>query len=139
MFVRTVTRAFTFSWMPSLATPSIVGWPIGGLGTSITFGFTLVCTASRMSRPARSIAVAVFHGRSMLALLAAIMAVMTRGTSPPASMCDSISGLEMLMPPRIAWMRPLTMTCAFTFRSRMPMSSGMRTFAPLTMAGCKAR
>ena len=78
MLVRTVTRAFTLSWMPSLATASIVCRPSAGLGTSMTFGFTLVCTASRMSRPARSIAVAVFHGRSMLALLAAIIALITR-------------------------------------------------------------
>ena len=77
--------------------------PSAGLGTSMTFGFTLVCTASRMSRPARSIAVAVFHGRSMLALLAAIIALMTRCTSPPASTCDSISGVrDVRCPARIA-------------------------------------
>ena len=92
MFVRTVTRAFTFSWMPSCATPSMLLRPMAALGTSITFGFTLVCTASRMSRPARSIAVAVRQGSSMLALLAAIIALTTRCTSPPARTCDSISG-----------------------------------------------
>ena len=72
----------------------------------MTLGFTLVWTASRMSRPARSMAVAVFQSsRSMLALLAAIMALMTRGTSPPASTCDSISAWLMFSPARIAWMR----------------------------------
>ena len=60
-------------------------------GTSITFGFTLVCTASRMSRPARSIAVAFCHVSSMLALEAAIIALITRRRSPPASTCVSIS------------------------------------------------
>jgi len=66
MLVRIVTRDLTFSSMPSFACPSIVTCPIDWLGTSITLGFTDVCTASRMSRPARSIAVATFQGRSML-------------------------------------------------------------------------
>ena len=84
MLVRTVTRALALSWMPSLATASMVVLPVAGLGQSMTLGLTLVCTASRMSRPARSMAVAVFQVRSMLALLAAISAVTTLGTLPPA-------------------------------------------------------
>ena len=36
-------------------------------GVSITFGFTDICTASNTSRPARSIAVAIWKGNSMLA------------------------------------------------------------------------
>jgi hypothetical protein len=102
MFVFTVTRALTLSWMPFFATASIVGRPRAALGTSITFGFTLVCTASRMSRPARSIAVAVLHGRSMLALFAAIIALITRTTSPPASTWLSISGVLISSPARTA-------------------------------------
>src|SRR5256885_3004973 len=48
----------------------------------LTFGLTLVLTASRMSRPARSMAAAVRHGRSMPALWAAMTAVATFGTLP---------------------------------------------------------
>jgi hypothetical protein len=56
MLARTVTRATAMTWMPSLATAAI-------RGVSITFGLTLTCTASSTSRPARSIAVARFHGQ----------------------------------------------------------------------------
>ena len=58
--VRTVTRAFTLSWMPSPAMPSMVFLAICPDGTSMTFGLTEVPTASCTSRPARSIA----HARS---------------------------------------------------------------------------
>src|SRR5439155_9492773 len=58
--------------------------PLAGAGQSITFGLTLVLTASRMSRPAKSIAAAVFHGRSMPALWAAMTAVEVFGTLPRA-------------------------------------------------------
>ena len=51
MLARTVTRASARSWIPSLAIAAT-------LGVVITFGFTLTCTASNTSRPARSIAVA---------------------------------------------------------------------------------
>src|SRR5687768_139126 len=120
--------------MPFLATASIVARPSAAFGTSMTFGFTLVCTASRMSRPARSMAVAVFQGKSMFALAAAIIARMTRWTSPPASTCDSISAVVTSSPARVAWMRELTMAAAFTFRSRMPINSSKLTRAPLTSA-----
>src|SRR5687767_4648109 len=120
--------------MPSRDTASIVCRPRTGLGTSMTFGFTLVCTASRMSRPARSIAVAVFHVRSMLALLAAIIALITRVTSPPARTWLSISAVVTSMPARLAWMRELTITNEFTFRSRIPIRSSRLTRAPLTRA-----
>ena len=82
--VRTVTRALARSWMPSFATASMVVLPLAVLGQSITFGFTEVCTASRMSRPARSIAVARFQGSSMAALSAAIIAATTRLMLPRA-------------------------------------------------------
>ena len=55
-FVRTVTRAFTLSWIPSPAIASMVLRAIVPDGTSITFGLTEVSTASLASRPARSIA-----------------------------------------------------------------------------------
>ena len=54
------------------------------VGQSMTFGSTEVFTASRMSRPARSMAVARSQGRSILALSAAIMARTTLVTRPPA-------------------------------------------------------
>ena len=50
----------------------------------MTLGLTLVFTASRTSRPARSMAAAVFHGRSMPALWAAMTAVAVFGTLPRA-------------------------------------------------------
>ena len=84
MFVRTVTRALALSWMPSLATASIVVLPAVTWGTSMTLGSTDVLTASRRSRPARSMAVACPHGSSIFALSAAIMARTTFVTRPPA-------------------------------------------------------
>ena len=84
MFVRTVTRARARSWMPSCATASTVVLPLAGFGQSMTLGSTLVFTASRMSRPARSMAVARSHGSSILALSAAIIARTTRSMFPPA-------------------------------------------------------
>ena len=54
--VRTVTLAFTLSWIPSPAIASMVLRVIVPEGTSITFGLTEVSTASLTSRPARSIA-----------------------------------------------------------------------------------
>ncbi len=78
---RTVTRAFTFAPIPSLATPSMVVRPIAGLGTSITFGLMLVRTASSTVFPvpfvAKSIAQARLKSSEMPALSAAINARMT--------------------------------------------------------------
>jgi hypothetical protein len=79
-----VTRALALSWIPSLATASMVPRLFSGLGQSMTLGLTLVLTASKTSRPARSMAVARWKVRGMLALLAAIRALLTRITSPPA-------------------------------------------------------
>ena len=84
MLVRTVTRAFTLSWMPFLATASIVCRPLVGSGQSMTFGLTLVCTASSTLRPARSMAAARLYESGMSARLAAIRARTTLGTLPPA-------------------------------------------------------
>ena len=60
MLARTVTRALAMSWIPSLAT-AVTG------GVLMTFGFTDICTASKTSRPAKSIAVAIWKERSMFA------------------------------------------------------------------------
>ena len=79
MLVRTVTRAFTLSWMPFLATPSIVCRPWVGSGQSMTLGLTLVCTASSTFRPARSMAAARLYDSGMSARLAAIRARTTFG------------------------------------------------------------
>ena len=84
---RTVTRALTFTPMPSLATPSIVVRPIAALGTSMIFGLMLVRTASSTVLPvplvARSIAQARLKSSEMPALSAAMSARMTWLTSPP--------------------------------------------------------
>ncbi len=85
---RTVTRALTFTPIPSFATPSIVVRPIVGFGASMTFGLMLVRTASRTVLPvpfvARSMAQARLKSSEMPALSAAIKARMTWLTSPPA-------------------------------------------------------
>ena len=41
MLVRTVTRAFARTWMPSFATAATSLLPLAGSGQSITFGVTL--------------------------------------------------------------------------------------------------
>ena len=76
MLARTVTRAIASSWMPSFAIAAT-------FGVVITFGFTLTCTASKTSRPARSIAVACLKSRGIPALSAEIRAFTTRATLPP--------------------------------------------------------
>ena len=83
-FVRTVTRARILSSTPFLATAESVVLPLAASGQSMTLGLTLVCTASRTSRPARSMAQALSKSRSRSARWAAIRARITRGTSPPA-------------------------------------------------------
>ena len=85
---RTVTRALTFTPMPSCATPSIVVRPMFGLGASMTFGLILVRTASNTVLPvpfvARSMAQARLKSSVIPALSAAINARTTWLTSPPA-------------------------------------------------------
>src|SRR4029453_13256650 len=85
---RTVTRAFTFTPMPSCATPSIVPRPIAGLGASITFGLILVRTASNTVLPvplgARAMAQERLKSSVIPALSAAIRARTKWPTSPPA-------------------------------------------------------
>jgi hypothetical protein len=83
-----VTRAFTFTWMPSLATPSMVVRPLSALGQSMTFGSTDVRTASTtlLFEPlvARSMAQARSQLRAMPAFCAAIKACTVGTTLPPA-------------------------------------------------------
>ena len=78
--VLTVTLAFALTSIPSLATAD----NLPSTGASITFGYTLVCTAANTSLPAKSIAVAMEKVRSRPALEAAINASTTLFTSPPA-------------------------------------------------------
>ena len=66
-----------FLAIPSFATADT-------LVVSMTLGFTLIFTASRTSRPARSIAAAFSKGSSMPALSDAINALTTLSTLPPA-------------------------------------------------------
>ena len=67
--------------MPFCATP----WKIG---VSMTFGLTEVCSASRTSRPARSIAAARCHSSGICARCAAIIASVHFSILPPANTCD---------------------------------------------------
>ena len=73
MFARKVMRQMTTSWMPSAATAET-------LGVSMTLGFTLMRTASRTSRPARSIAAARENVSRIPAFSAEMSANTTRST-----------------------------------------------------------
>ena len=53
--VLTVTLALALTSIPSFATAD----NLPSIGASITFGYTLVCTADKTSLPAKSIAVAI--------------------------------------------------------------------------------
>ena len=87
-WVRTVTRALTFTWMPSFATPSMVVRPLSGLGQSMTLGSTEVRTASTTDLPepfvARSMAQARSQSSTMPAFCAATSACTVGTTLPPA-------------------------------------------------------
>jgi len=87
-FVRTVTRALTFTWMPSLATASMVVRPLAGFGQSMTFGLTEFRTASRtdlfVPRVAMSIAQARFQSSERPAFCAAMRAWTVCTMLPPA-------------------------------------------------------
>ena len=61
MFARTVTRAFALSSIPFLAIAATIG-------VSMIFGCTLILTAVKTSRPAKSIAHALSKPKSMPAL-----------------------------------------------------------------------
>jgi hypothetical protein len=127
MLARTVTRATAITWIPSFATATT-------RGVSITFGLTLTWTASSTSRPARSIAVARCHGRSMLARSAEMSAVTTRPTLPPARWWASIWPTSRTSPALLALMKGRTISAGLTFRSRIPISVPMPTRTPEKMA-----
>ena len=77
MLARTVTLALLFSSMPLMAMAETTG-------VSMTLGLTLICTASSTLRPARSMAAARSKVSGILARSAAIRALTTRSTLPPA-------------------------------------------------------
>ena len=77
IFARTVTLALTITSIPSWATAEI-------LGVSMTLGLTDTWTASKTSRPARSMAAACSNSKLILALWAAINASTRVLTFPPA-------------------------------------------------------
>jgi hypothetical protein len=87
MLARTVTRATASSWMPSFAIAAT-------FGVVITLGLTLTCTASKTSRPARSMAVAFWKVSGMPALSAEMRASMTRFTLPPERKCASSASIS---------------------------------------------
>ena len=112
--VRTVTRALTFTWIPSLATPSMVVRPPSGFGQSMTFGSTDVRTASTTLLPEPLVARSIAHARSqpssMPAFCAAISACTVGTTLPPAWKWEAIWSASMLMPARTAVMRASTIS-----------------------------
>ena len=72
-----VSASMAISWIPSFATAVTCG-------VSITLGLTDICTASNTSRPARSMAVAIWNDSSMFAFDADTRACTTLSTLPPA-------------------------------------------------------
>jgi len=135
-FVRTVTRARTFNSTPFLAIALSVVWPdLLGSGQSITLGLTLVCTASSTSRPARSMAAAWSNVRGISARWAAINALITLGTLPPARKWASKRRVVIPVsrsrpsPACIAITFPRTITREFTWRRLIPTRLNMLTFA----------
>ena len=116
MFARTVTRALAMSWIPSFAT-AVTG------GVSITRGLTDICTASNTSRPARSMAVAIWKVNAIFALLALTRACTTRSICPPARKCASNpSRLTSVRPALCASIRQFTIRVGGTLRIRIKKS-----------------
>ena len=123
MLVRTVTRALARSSMPSLAMAATTG-------VSITLGVTLICTACSTSRPARSMADAFSKGISILERWAAMSALITRSTLPPASKCVSSLDRVTSSPALRALMSGSTRRLGWMRRSRMPTRELMLTCTP---------
>ena len=96
----------------------------------MTFGFTLTRTASKTSRPARSMAVARWKVSPMLALSAEISARTTRSMLPPARKWASISPMFKSRPALVALIRGLMMRRGFTLRKRMPIIVPKLTLTP---------
>ena len=132
MLARTVTRLTAMTWMPSLATAAT-------RGVVMTLGFTLICTASKTSRPARSIAAARSKSRGMLALRAEIRALTTLGTLPPARKWLS-SWLVVRWRPALWELISASITTpGGTRRRRMPISVPMPTGTPEESAAIQSR
>ena len=127
MFVRTVTRALARSSMPSFAIAATTG-------VSMTFGVTDICTASNTSRPARSIAQAFSNAIGMFARCAAIRALITRSTLPPARKCVSSWEMFSPRPALFALISGCTRRCGLMWRIFMPMSAPIDTCTPLDSA-----
>ena len=119
------------SWIPSLATAAI-------FGVSMTFGMTDILTASRTSRPARSMAAARLKGSGMFALSAEIMALTSLTTLPPARKCASRSLSGIFSPALTALMRAVTTVPGGTRRSLMPMRVRSPTYAPDAQAAIQS-
>jgi hypothetical protein len=128
--VRTVTRARVRSWMPFFDTPSMVAWPRAGFGQSMTLGLTLVRTASRTSRPARSMAAARSKVRLMRAREAATSAVTTARTLPRARTWACSLSMSTGMPALVAITSVSMITLDDTRRRYMPTKSISRTWQP---------
>ena len=123
MFARTVTRALARSSMPSFAIAATTG-------VSMTFGLTLICTACKTSRPARSMAQASGKSSLMFAPRAVISAVITRSRLPPARKCASILLICMFSPAFSALISGPTIFAGGTRRIRMPISVKIETCTP---------
>jgi hypothetical protein len=109
--VRTVTRARTFTWMPSLATPSMVVRPEAGFGQSMTLGSTEVRRLRRRFAGALGGEVdgaGAVPIEVMPAFCAAMSAWMVGMTLPPARKWASMSSIGMSMPAFFAVMRAST-------------------------------
>jgi len=106
-------------------------------GVWITFGFTLTCTASKTSRPARSIAEAWRKSSPIPALSAEMSASTTRSTLPLARNSDSSSLTSSCSPALVAAMSGITIRFGSTFRNRIPTSVKNATPWPLAMQSDK--
>ena len=100
----------------------------------MTFGVTDICTASNTSRPARSIAHAFSNAIGMFARCAAIRALITRSTLPPARKCVSSWEMFSPRPALFALISGCTRRCGLMWRIFMPMSAPIDTCTPLDSA-----
>ena len=117
------TRALARSSMPSFAIAATTG-------VSMTFGLTLICTACKTSRPARSMAQASGKSSLMFAPRAVISAVITRSRLPPARKCASILLICIFRPAFSALISGPTIFAGGTRRIRMPISVKIETCTP---------
>ncbi len=124
---RTVTRALALTSMPFLATALTTG-------VSITLGVTLICTACSTSRPARSIAAVRSNPMSIPARCAAMSALTTRSTFPPAKKCASSLLISSPKPALLDLISVLTIRAGGTRRRRIPIRVTMPIGTPAARA-----